>query len=318
MTMKKQNLGLLALVLLAVACGGAPGNPDGNEPVLRDGEGAIQLPLLTTGANGQGYRLTGGIFEITGPVNRILMDTSEDTLTVQLPAGGYTLELTGNYQVERVVPNEPPQPIQATLVSPNPMAFTVAEGEARTVRFIFKTPAPGTTDLGFTVDTGGWVTGTLDFVTFTGAGPSPFQDLIGKSAPFTLSFETAVLSRSTGFPPRLNIEGSPVLVQFGGPYSAFLNESLAPNLSGGLVRMSLMNNGPSSVRMDLLDINNAFGPPHLFSLMIGPNTAFPGLLDKDGVPLPQPFQIDAPFNITSASGPLMQVSGRMRATGSPR
>ncbi|AGC45174.1 hypothetical protein MYSTI_03868 [Myxococcus stipitatus DSM 14675] len=321
MTMKKMNLSLLAVALLAVACGGASGN-NKEQPELREGEGQVQLPLVSTNSNGQGFRLVGATFEITGPVNQTITDTTADALTINLPAGGYTIELRGNYHVERVVPNAAGEPIQATLVSPNPMSFTVAEGQSRTVRFVFKTPAMVGTDIGFEVDTGGWITGTLQFTALESSSNTLFQSLVGTTVPFTISYASATLTKvpsSSGDSRLLRVTTSPVVVQFGGFYSALLSETVAPSLSGQVLNYSLVSSDSSAgvIRVDYLD--NAFYQPALqYQLqMNGYSPPFPGQTDAEGYPLPQAFQIDGTFVLRNVKNTSAGVRGRMIATGSP-
>ncbi|NTX54768.1 hypothetical protein [Myxococcus sp. CA039A] len=222
--MKKLNLSALLLTLLVAACGGSSGTGLDDVP---ESEGVIQVPLITTGTGGQTFRLVGATFDITGPKNHTITDTSADTVAVQLPAGGYTIQLQGEWHIERV--GAPGQSIPATLISPNPLSFTVAEGEARTVRFLFKTPAEGTTDVGFSVDTGGWLAGTLDFTGSPIPPSSELYELTGKTVPFAISFESAQVRQGndSSFGSHLMVTTSPVSVQFGGAYSAVLNERVA-------------------------------------------------------------------------------------------
>ncbi|MCP3164072.1 hypothetical protein [Myxococcus qinghaiensis] len=142
--MKNSSLRALLLALLVAACGGTsdPGLTGGS-----DFEGVIQVPLLSTGADGQTFRLVGATFNIIGPMNHTITDTSADTVAVQLPGGGYTIQLQGEWHIERV--DAPGQAIAATLISPNPLGFTVSDGKSVTVRFLFKIPTEGFTDTDF-------------------------------------------------------------------------------------------------------------------------------------------------------------------------
>jgi len=321
MTMKRMYLAVISLALVLTACGGAGTGTGRPGLALREGEGVVELPLLSTGSGGQSFRLVGATFDIKGLENQSITDTTADTLTVQLPAGGYTVELKGDYHLERLTPGAPAETIPATLISPNPLPFTVAEGEARTVRFLFKTPADGTTDIGFSVDTGGWITGTLDFApTQDPSIPPDLAELVGKSVPFAVSFDSATLTRNTGFNPALVATAQSVSVQFGGPFSVLLNERIAPALSRGFLTLDLAVDTSTAnlyIREFFVDgLSPHGGAGDLYMLRTGASTSFRGTIDGEGVPTPQdlpalilPFSLGHPSN-----GRLIQ--GTMRATGS--
>ncbi|TQF13507.1 hypothetical protein FJV41_23595 [Myxococcus llanfairpwllgwyngyllgogerychwyrndrobwllllantysiliogogogochensis] len=310
--MKKLNLSALLLTLLVAACGGSSGTGLDDVP---ESEGVIQVPLITTGTGGQTFRLVGATFDITGPKNHTITDTSADTVAVQLPAGGYTIQLQGEWHIERV--GAPGQSIPATLISPNPLSFTVAEGEARTVRFLFKTPAEGTTDVGFSVDTGGWLAGTLDFTNSPHVPESEFYVLGGKTVPFAISFESAQVRQDndSSFGSHLVVTTSPVSVQFGGAYSSLLNERVARALSGKELNFLVTSGGPTGgLRVRNLAIR-ALGAEPLDFLMFD-SAIFPGYTDAMGFPLPGIYQVEGLVTLGNRFGE--QIPGTLRATLSPK
>ncbi|NTX02293.1 MULTISPECIES: hypothetical protein [unclassified Myxococcus] len=310
--MKKLNLSALLLTLLVAACGGSSGTGLDDVP---ESEGVIQVPLITTGTSGQTFRLVGATFDITGPKNHTITDTSADTVAVQLPAGGYTIQLQGEWHIERV--GAPGQSIPATLISPNPLSFTVAEGEARTVRFLFKTPAEGTTDVGFSVDTGGWLAGTLDFTNSPIPPSSELYELTGKTVPFAISFESAQVRQGndSSFGSHLMVTTSPVSVQFGGAYSAVLNERVARTLSAHELNFIVAKGGPAvGLRVRNLSLWGFDGAA--LELSMAESANFPGYTDAMGFPLPGIYQVEGLVMLGRPFGD--RIPGTLRATLSPK
>lgn len=117
-------------VMLA-AC--APAH-DGSEPLPDTGQ--LELALTTT-IDGEQYELQGAVFEITG-AQALTLDTnadSTDTLLQELPVGEYSVALSAGWQLVQV--NAPDVPLDATLISDNPLPFTVASGEITPLQFRF-------------------------------------------------------------------------------------------------------------------------------------------------------------------------------------
>ncbi|WP_148282222.1 hypothetical protein [Corallococcus coralloides] len=226
---------MAAIALLAVACGGSSEQPT---PIMRQGEGVLELPLVSTTASGRSYKLVGATFVITGAQSVTLTDTSADTVSVPLIAGDYSISMNGSWHIERT--DAPGQTVQATLVSPNPMRFTLAEGEMRPVRFLFKVPGELNTDVGFSVDDGGWISGSFKF----GARPPPppyfppeylgfFNELWEKTVPFVISFESVTTTRAEEDSRKLLIiQTSPITLQFGGEHSDILQHQVIPAFRG--------------------------------------------------------------------------------------
>ena len=273
-----------------MACGGAAGT------AAPQGTGQLQLQLIAPGPNGQTYELVGATFTLTGPENVTITNTSGSSVSVPLTAGLYSIQLGGDYHLERV--GAPGQAVPAQPISPNPLSFSIGEGEVRVVRFLFKLPGSGDADLGFSVDNGGWITGTLDISPLNPPGnDNIFSELAGHSIPFTISFESAMLSREGGFQQSLNVTTSPITLQFGGPPSRLLQERVIPALQDS-------NGPPFMFRLERVSggqvVFSGFqllGNAEPFSWRVFPSAPFPGAVDADGFPKPQPFTFS---NVPSA------------------
>ncbi|NTX63990.1 hypothetical protein HUA74_25370 [Myxococcus sp. CA051A] len=313
--MKKSSLGTLAFALLVAACGGSSGPPSEYEP----GKGAMQLPLLTSSSEGKTYRLVGATFELTGPQNATITDISEETLSIQLPTGLYYIELKGDYHLEEVTAGEPGKRIEALMISPNPLQFTIAEKETTTVQFIFKIVLPGTVDVGIRVDKGGWITGQVEFTkVYQGGRPCSCVYMEGQSRPFAFSFESVTLTRLAPGPDgtlNLEVTTGPLTPQFGGDYLEPLHYNVGIGLSGHTMTFKLSAQPDSnSVSLAGLLANSNFG------FRAGPvSPAFTGTVDSQGYPTPQAFQFDTTVELGALgwtpSSYSSKVEGRMVGTG---
>ncbi|NNC14168.1 hypothetical protein HJC22_00290 [Corallococcus exiguus] len=278
---------MTAIVLLAVACGGSSVQPS---PIMQKGEGTLELPLVSTSAAGRTYKLVGATFVITGEQSVTITDTSADTVSVPLIAGDYSIQMNGSWHIERT--DAPGQTVQATLVSPNPMRFTLAEGEMRPVRFLFKVPGEILTDVGFSVDDGGWISGSFKF----GPRPPPppyfppdylgfFNELWEKTVPFVISFESTTATRAEeDFRKLLIIQTSPITLQFGGEHSDVLQHQVIPAFQGLPMQFILeadTSQPISYVYMRPVELTSVSG-----ELALQMDLYLPGLLgmDMDGYP----------------------------------
>jgi hypothetical protein len=93
---------------------------------------------LTTSIDGQQYDLQNAKFEITGADSvSLTTDDSADglSLTQQLPVGDYQVELQPGWQLVQI--SQDPVPLSATLISENPLSFSVQSGETTPVEFRF-------------------------------------------------------------------------------------------------------------------------------------------------------------------------------------
>ncbi|WP_375754388.1 hypothetical protein [Corallococcus exercitus] len=293
-----------AIALLAVACGEVS---ETSTPVLRDGEGLLELPLVSTSA-GRSYKLVGATFDITGPQNATITDTSAESVSLPLTAGTYSIQMNGDWHVERT--DAPGVAVQATLVSPNPMTFTLGEGETRPVRFLFKVPEDGNANVGIGVDSGGWIAGTLQFAPRpppSSGSPDLFYELAGKSIPFAISFESAIVTRSTEFGrKRVTIDTAPVTVQFGGATGSAFQQQFVAALQGQVLHLRIESSGPSNPFVEPIRLENL---ERGMSFELEPSQLSLGL-DADGYALLQPTAFNGGFaelsssNAGSISGPL--------------
>jgi hypothetical protein len=134
---------LLAGGPCSVACSGVPELPIGQLQVA-----------LSSGVGDARYRLESAHFELSGDAELSLSsedDASADSLERSLPEGSYSLELLDGWQLVQVAA-QAERPVQAELVSDNPIAFVIGTGSITNVSFQFETRsaagAPGTEDGG--------------------------------------------------------------------------------------------------------------------------------------------------------------------------
>lgn len=135
---------VVAAGVLLAAC--APAT-DASEPLPDTG----QLELaLTTSIDGEPYELQGAVFEITGAQALTLNADADstDTLLQELPVGEYSVALNAGWQLVQI--NAPDVLLDATLISDNPLPFTVASGETTPLQFRFTVldPSDGPTATG--------------------------------------------------------------------------------------------------------------------------------------------------------------------------
>ncbi|MCP3164073.1 hypothetical protein [Myxococcus qinghaiensis] len=313
--MKTSSLGTLALALLVIACGSPSEPPSEYEP----GKGAVQFPLVTTSPEGKTYRLVGATFEITGTENRSLTDTGEDTLSIQLPMAMYNVEIKGDYHLEELTPNAPGKRVRSTLTSPKSVRVAVIENRSTTVQFLFRVLEPGTAEVGFSVDKGGWLIGQMEFTkVHVGGRPCSCTYMEGQSRPFAFGFESVTLTRLAPGPDgtlNLEVTTGPLTAQFGGDYLEPLHYNVGGGLSGHTMTFRLSAQPDShSVSLAGLIANSSFG------FRAGPvSPAFTGSVDSQGYPTPQAFQFDTTVELgalgwtpTSYNS---KVEGRMVGTG---
>jgi hypothetical protein len=95
----------------------------------------IQLAL--TAHAGSSYHLANAVFRVTGQANATL---SADTPTIskELPAGDYLIRLRDGWTLNVVAADGTEQPVDATLLSGNPMAFAIQAQETTHVTFEFE------------------------------------------------------------------------------------------------------------------------------------------------------------------------------------
>jgi hypothetical protein len=258
--------------------------------------GTLQLPLTSPAADGKVYRLVGATFNITGPQTVTVTDTAADTVQTTLLAGGYTIELASGWRMERA--DAPGTAVPATLLSPNPLTFTVKKEEISQVRFMFKLPGDGTADVGIHVDSGGWLAGTVNVEVVSGPldDTNPYAGLVGKSVPFLISFESFTTSRDSG--PSTVVHTGPVTVQFGGIPSESL-ERVAASLKDSMLSFTLRRESGGTVSFGGGLLEN---PAADIRLDLFPGfTFFAGLMDADGYPVFRSFEVDTRTHLWDAS-----------------
>jgi hypothetical protein len=121
---------------IALACSGRASDvPD-------DSLGTLSMQLSTE-VNGVTYRLSGALFDLAGPETAIFDSDDDPELTVisaTLARGDYRMLLRQGWQLLRQSsPDAVFEPVEATLVSENPRAFTIEEGETTRVAYVFET-----------------------------------------------------------------------------------------------------------------------------------------------------------------------------------
>ncbi len=99
--------------------------------------GKASLPLTTVGASGTEYRLDAATFAISGPTTTTLESGAEETLEVDLASGSYTITLAQGWQLLATVDGVT-APVEAELVSPNPLPFTIVDETTTDVVFQFE------------------------------------------------------------------------------------------------------------------------------------------------------------------------------------
>lgn len=306
--MRMSRFGAFFLVLWAVACGGTSATEE------QQSAGTLRLPLTSASSDGEQYKLVGAQFTITGTQSVTVTDTSADTLSVPLTAGRYSIELGGDWHLESVA--APGQAVPSQLISPNPMQFSVRKGETSEVRFLFKLPGDGSADVGITVDSGGWISGTIQFSTTTPSdGSTLFDELVGTSVPFTVSFASATITRDTvwdgyGYQRQLRVETSPTVLQFGGPSSELLQDRVQPALQGMPILFTLTATSSGQVKFSGFRIS---GYSDRFDFGVSESEPFSAVLDSDGYPTARPFSFGsfgylnrydpATYAYTEVSGP---------------
>lgn len=301
--MRMGKLSVYVLALMVAACGGT------TDTGTQDPEqgGTLTLPLTTKTAEGYTYRLVNPTFEISGPQNVVIANTPSDTVSVPLTVGLYSIKLRTPWLLERT--DRPGEPVQAELISPNPLAFNLAKGETTQVRFLFKLPGEGSADVGIHVDAGGSISGTIVISQASDSGPvgegTDFKALEGQTVPFTLSFESSTITRELSGPDReLHVVTGPITFQFGATPSSVLASRVAPALTGATAEYSLFATPNGEVFFTGLRVGARTptqpGRTFIFSLdqQMG---RIPYVADKDGYPTASTIQVETRVSIETST-----------------
>lgn len=114
---------LLAAVVLG-ACGDAPST------------GTVAVNLVGQAPSGNLYRLRTAIITVQGPSSTTFWNTEDDlsrtSLSENVVPGDYSVFLQEGWELEKLVPGQPPETVAAQLLSANPQFFVV-QNDARTV-----------------------------------------------------------------------------------------------------------------------------------------------------------------------------------------
>lgn len=142
----------ILLSLALTACAAAPDDP-------APADGSLRVGLWGDGASGATYSLRAAAFQVTGngvdaTIDADALPDGTTAFAFGLPAGGYQVELLDGWEVWRGAVGDPlPVQVEATLDSPNPVPFAIADGLATDVTYVFDVGgelvpmAPGSLDI---------------------------------------------------------------------------------------------------------------------------------------------------------------------------
>jgi len=141
----RRSTRIASLVLFAGLGSMLPTACDGGSATVVDalsGQGQLQLNLIGVSNTGNAYRLRQAIIVVQGPSSTIFLNSDEDpdatSLGASVAVGSYSAFLQEGWILERLSDSGgTPQPLRATLLSPNPVGFSVAGGEATIVPLRF-------------------------------------------------------------------------------------------------------------------------------------------------------------------------------------
>ncbi|WP_437817467.1 lysyl oxidase family protein [Sorangium sp. So ce1078] len=135
--MKLTKFALFGMIAL-VGCVGEEGGKE-------DQTGQIELSLIGSASSGNTYRLRDGIVMVQGPANTIFFNTEDDPnrfrLSAAVPPGGYFTFLQEGWRLERLNLDTSIEPVEAQLLSPNPLYFDVFANQNTTVALRFRVGA---------------------------------------------------------------------------------------------------------------------------------------------------------------------------------
>jgi hypothetical protein len=142
--------------------------------------GELTMTLATISPTGVEYRLRQALFAIDGPEPTDI--SSEDyppeqtRINVPLASGDYEVTLGGMWYLEHSADGQPFTPIDAILISPNPVSVRVIAEQVAFVNFTFEVDegdinfGPGTLSIGIDVVENGGVGGAGGAGGMAGAG----------------------------------------------------------------------------------------------------------------------------------------------------
>lgn len=137
-----KNLVIIGLLpLLLTAC-------DSHHPEARDSagdeqfltEGRVLMPLTTTSASGNQYRLTITYLDLEGEEHSYgIMVDGQDELDLDLAEGSWLMTVASDWTLERLDEDGIFKPVEAVMTSENPMSFEIEGGETTVVTLSFQT-----------------------------------------------------------------------------------------------------------------------------------------------------------------------------------
>jgi hypothetical protein len=281
--------------------------------------GELQLPLVTTAADGATYRLTA-TFQATdvnsGASEQFDASGEETSLTVALPSSSYRFEILPGFSLARSASGAPFVPVDAVLASANPMTVIVQSGQTTFLFFQFLVPAANNEADGFLhISFGvllqrGQLVGTMSvqtangiFTPYVGAPPVSFVApyAIGGEGVFSTPPAHEFFSSGVG----LRVDNDPIGVvaqlapSFSGGFLAFRIE-VAPDLGQSLnLRLSSTGaNGLSELFVATADLQPR--------VPVEPSQGIPNDPVRSG------FRANVPFSLTfSDAGGFSVMSGQL-------
>lgn len=198
--------------LLVFASLGASACTTAGEDDRADPFGQVDLALTGTASSGTIYRLRNGELTIAGPGGPIVFRTEDDlnrtVISQDLDVGDYSLTLSPGFSLDKLGNDGVFRTVVATLISPNPQAFTITTSTVTPVVLRFQTAGEvvvmdrGRVDIRLGVDEvfsiGGQVTGLAcpglvlknngaDDLAINGDGPFTFPTLLANGQGYSVT-----------------------------------------------------------------------------------------------------------------------------------
>src|SRR5688572_4483838 len=105
--------------------------------------GQVELSLTGTSASGTIYRLRDAELTITGAGSNLVRRTEDDPTRIvinqRLDIGNYDLRVAAGWRLERIRPDGFADTVEATLISPDPLPFTITAETFTPVILRFRT-----------------------------------------------------------------------------------------------------------------------------------------------------------------------------------
>jgi hypothetical protein len=301
--MKRSQILLVLPLVLALARCAPSSSPD-------EGIGRVAIPLSNTGSDGLLYTVHDATLSITGAEEHMISDTSSAEVLMDLTAGSYEIELGGEWYVTRETDGEPEE-IGVVLVSRNPQAFKVSEGQTTVVTFNFVVAdRDGALRTMVTFDEGHWLAGnfTITDNPDTGNSTDYFDPIEGVSTDFVIYFAIESqdkIGSGGGYEQAVDIHTGPVSLTFPGSSDPNL-AALASSLSGSTMVMRLIASG-SYVSMSSAAIHSDD-----FSVILSAEEADVPV-DAEGFPVLEPFTTESGQMLLRRWGDISGISDQ--ATG---